>query len=230
MDLKKVLVVAAHPDDEVLGCGGTIARYAKEGHNCHVVILAEGVTSRDEIRDPKKRKNEICERKKHAYKAAQILGVKSIEVNSFPDNRMDSLDILDVVKVVEKVISKFKPDIIYTHHYGDLNVDHWVTARAVETATRPISGKTVSEVYSFEVSSSTEWAFTNKNDKFFPNCFVDISSTLEKKIEAMSVYSSEIKNFPHPCSRKALNFLAKTRGAQSGLFAAEAFYLVRKII
>jgi len=227
---KKIFVVAAHPDDEILGCGGALSRYAEEGHECNVLILAEGITSRDERRDAERQKKEIRELHRQSQRAAKIIGVKKIEFSSFPDNRMDSVDLLDVIKVVEKALDKHKPDIVFTHHHCDLNVDHRVTALAVETATRPMTGKNVSELYAFEVLSSTEWAFSNHTDHFHPNCFVDISGTIEKKVEAFGIYVSENRPFPHPRSCEAILSLAKLRGAQSGLMAAEAFCLVRSFV
>lgn len=226
---KNILVIAAHPDDEVLGCGGTIARYTKEGHNCYVVILAEGVTSRDDIRDPEKRKNCLLLLEQHTNHAAEILGARSIELNHLPDNRMDSVDILDVIKIIEKAIDRVKPDIIFTHHFGDLNIDHRITARAVETATRPGRETTVPELYSFEILSSTEWNFSNPAERFSPNFFIDINDTLELKIQALKIYTSELGAFPFPRSKEAVVALAKMRGSQSGLLAAEAFSLIRKI-
>jgi LmbE family N-acetylglucosaminyl deacetylase len=226
---KNVLVVAAHPDDEVLGCGGTIARHTMNGEKWYILIMAEGITSRDDIRNPDFRKDEIQKLRIQTEQAGRILGVTGMEFNSFPDNRMDSVDLLDVVKKVEKAIEKYRPEIIYTHHFGDLNIDHQITARAVETATRPIKGKSVKEIYSFETLSSTEWTFANPNHHFKPNCFIDIEKTLSKKIEAFNTYCSEKRAFPHPRSSEALINLAKDRGAQVGLKAAEAFTLIRKI-
>jgi LmbE family N-acetylglucosaminyl deacetylase len=229
METSNILVIAAHPDDEVLGCGGTISRHVINGGKCYVFVMAEGITSRDDIRDADNRKDEIEELRIQAEHASRILGITSVELSSFPDNRMDSIDFLDVVKKVERAIGKYKPDIIYTHHFGDVNIDHRITAKAVETATRPVKGNSVKEIYSFETPSSTEWTFANYNDHFHPNCFVDIDKTLSKKIEALNVYFKEKRSFPHPRSSEALINLAKVRGAQAGLNAAEAFTLIRKI-
>ncbi len=140
---QKVLVIAAHPDDEVLGCGGTIAKHVKNGDEVNVVILAEGLTSRDLKRNRKKRKNELSELSKIAEKANKLLGVKSLILHDFPDNRMDSLDCLEVIKKVEIYIEKFKPNIVYTHHSGDVNIDHRIIHEAVVTACWPISHHSV---------------------------------------------------------------------------------------
>ena len=230
MQNKNVLVVAAHPDDEVLGCGGTIARHAMNGEKCYVLIMAEGITSRDDTRNPDFRNNEIAELRKQAQHAAHILGISCVEFDSFPDNRMDSVDLLDVVKKIENTIEKYNPEIIYTHHFGDLNIDHQITAKAVETATRPIKGNSVKEIYAFETLSSTEWTFSNPAHHFKPNCFIDIEKTLLKKKEAFEIYCSEKRAFPHPRSSENLLNLARIRGAQMGLMAAEAFSLIRKIV
>ena len=230
MKNKTILAVAAHPDDEILGCGGTIVRHVRNGAKCHILILGEGITSRDNQREAEFRIHEIKKLKKQAKKAAGIIGATSLEVLSFPDNRMDSVDLLDVIKQVEKAVEKVRPDVIYTHHFGDLNIDHRITAKAVETATRPINGTSVREVYAFETLSSTEWAFTSPNNHFRPNYFVDIENTLKIKIKALSAYTVEVRELPHPRSPEVLMSLAKVRGAQAGLKAAEAFSLVRKIV
>ena len=224
-----ILVVAAHPDDEVIGCGGTIARLSAAGKNCHLLVMAEGVTSRDDARDPDSRKNELSGIKKACLAAAKVLGIKSVEFKSNPDNRLDSLARLDLVKQIEKKIRGVKPEVVYTHHHGDLNIDHRIVAEAVLVACRPIPGCLVKEIYAFEILSSTEWSFAEKNTSFHPNCFVDIKNTLARKLKAMKKYASELRDFPHPRSLEALDYLAKIRGAQVGLPAAEAFTLIRKI-
>jgi LmbE family N-acetylglucosaminyl deacetylase len=226
---KNILVIAAHPDDEVLGCGGTIARHTMNGEKCNVLIMSEGITSRDNIRNPDLRNDEIAKLREQAENAASILGVSCVEFNSFPDNRMDSVDLLDVVKKIENAIEKYNPEIIYTHHFGDLNIDHQITAKAVETATRPVRKNSVKEIYSFETPSSTEWAFSNQYHYFRPNCYIEIEKTLSKKIEAFECYRSEKRTFPHPRSSEAIKNLATARGTQVGLKAAEAFTLIRKI-
>jgi LmbE family N-acetylglucosaminyl deacetylase len=225
---KNILVVVAHPDDEVLGCGATIARRAKEGYACYILIMAEGITSRDISRDCVKRRRELDLLKSQAQKVAKILGAKGVVINSFPDNRMDSVALLDVVKIVEAAIKRFRPSIIYTHHKGDLNIDHRITYQAVQTAARPLADCPVKEVYSFEVLSSTEWVFSDKDNAFIPNVFIDTSRYIEKKLKALKAYSSETKRFPHPRSLQSVKALAQRRGSQTGLKAAEAFFLVRK--
>ena len=223
-----ILVVAAHPDDEVLGCGGTIARLASEGYNVHVLILGEGITSRydDPAKADQKLINALHER---AQAVGALLGAKDVTVADFPDNRFDTVALLDIVKVVEKHISKAKPEVVFTQHGGDLNIDHERTFRAVLTATRALPGCPVKKVYAYEVASSSEWAFQQFDPVFHPNTFIDISATLEKKIAAMQTYESEARAFPHPRSPDALRSQARRWGSVAGVAAAEAFVLVREV-
>lgn len=223
-----VLVVAAHPDDEVLGCGGTIARLAAAGTPVRVAILGEGVTSRYERReeaDPAL----LDELRRRSAAAAAELGVPTPELFGLPDNRFDTLPLLEVVKLVERLVDKHRPETIYTHHGADLNVDHAVVHRAVLTATRPLPGAAVRKLYAFEVASSTEWSFGSNGSVFRPNVFRDISRTLETKVRAMELYESERKEYPHPRSPEALRAAARRWGSVSGVEAAEAFELIRAI-
>ncbi|MCK4650922.1 PIG-L family deacetylase [Candidatus Babeliales bacterium] len=226
MNNEKVLVIAAHPDDEILGCGGTVAKHAKNGDIVNVVIIAEGVTSRYEKINIKKREKELSELSKSSHKANEILGVSSLKLFDFPDNKMDSIIRLDLIKKIEGCIDKFEPSIVYTHHFGDLNVDHRRVHEAVVTSCRPIPGHSVKRILFFEVASSTEW---NPSTLFSPNWFVDISGTLDCKLKALEAYKTEIRDFPHSRSFKALKSLAEWRGASVGLFAAEAFILGRNL-
>lgn len=226
---KVILVVAAHPDDEVLGCGGTIAKHTISGDKVHVVIMAEGITSRDSKRDLSKNENALSRLQESAVQASKVLGVSSLDLKDFPDNRMDSVDLLDVIKVVEDFIDRYRPDIVYTHHMGDLNVDHRVVHNAVVTACRPLPSSCVESLLFFEVPSSTEWN-TPFSCIFSPNWFVDISQTINIKMSALKAYNSEVRDWPHPRSIPALEHLARWRGASIGVDAAEAFILGRKII
>lgn len=223
-----VLVVAAHPDDELLGCGGTASRLAKEGDSVFFSILGEGITSR-----PAKREQAnlaaVRELSECSHRVAELLGVKEVSMHGLPDNRFDSLNLLDVVKIVEGLIDRWHPGAVYTHHGGDLNVDHQVVSRAVLTATRPISGHPVKELYMFEIPSSTEWAFQQLTPAFKPNVFVGIEDTLALKIEGMRLYESEHRSFPHPRSSAALTAIAQRWGSVVGKSAAEAFEAVRLI-
>ena len=227
--MKTILVIAAHPDDEVLGCGGTIARLTSEGSNVYTLILGEGVTSRDRKRDLAKRENEIAELKKQAENANRILGVKKVYTFDFPDNRFDTIPLLDIIKTIEKIKEDIKPDIVFTHHYGDLNIDHQITFKAVMTASRPTKDESVKEVYSFEIPSSTEWNAPSSLTHFMPEYFVDISKTIKLKVRAMKEYKCEIREYPHPRSIESIEIKAKQRGIQVGLEAAEAFEVIRLI-
>jgi len=228
--MKTALTVAAHPDDEVLGCGGTMARLAEEGWRVHVLILAEGVTSRPAVRNRADHAAELSSLAHAAQASAATLGVTSVRLSSFPDNRMDSVDLLDVVKLVEQEIERLMPQRIYTHHRDDLNVDHRVVHDAVSVATRPLPASCVREVLTFEVPSSTEWRFPGTGNQFAPTMFVDITETLEKKLQALEMYNKEMRTFPHARSLEAVEHLARWRGASVGVAAAEAFQLARAII
>ena len=225
---KKILVVAAHPDDEILGCGGTMAIHSIKADEVYVLILGEGITSRDVKRDRKKRDKEIEELRRDIEAANKIEGTKRTFLYDFPDNRFDSVPLLDIIKVIEKVKNEVVPDIVYTHHHGDLNIDHRLTFQAVMTACRPLKGESVKEIYSFEVPSSTEWSPDNSK-YFMPNYFVNIKDTIGKKTLAMKAYKSEMREFPHPRSAKAIENMAKTRGVNVGFEYAEAFMVVRII-
>lgn len=223
-----IAVIAAHPDDEVLGCGGTIARHVARGDRVHVLILAEGATSRDLLRSVEQRAPQLSALQSAAREAGRILGVESVQFGGFPDNRMDGLDLLDVVKVVEKFVADCSPRVVYTHHGGDLNVDHQVTQRAVLTAMRPLPDSTFERILFFEIPSSTEWGSVLGNP-FVPQWFEDVTPFLEKKMEALRAYQSEMKAFPHARSYENVESLARLRGASSGIAIAEAFMLGCKV-
>jgi LmbE family N-acetylglucosaminyl deacetylase len=224
-----VLIVVAHPDDEVLGCGGTIAKHAHAGDTIRVVILAEGVTSRGSSRDTKRDAGRLTQLARAAKKAGKVLGVSDVVLHNFPDNRMDTCDLLDVIKVVEKQVADVMPDVIYTHHAGDLNIDHQITQRAVVTACRPVPDQCVRQLLFMEVSSSSEWQPPSAGIPFTPNWHVDITSTLELKLSALEAYRSEMRDWPHTRSMEALEALARWRGATVGVEAAEAFMLGRMV-
>jgi LmbE family N-acetylglucosaminyl deacetylase len=223
-----VLVIAAHPDDEALGCGGTIARLAQEGHDIYIAILGEGITSRYQQRE---QVNPALVEALHARsrQVAELLGAKDLFLYDLPDNRFDTVPLLDVIKIIEELVERLQPQVVYTHHGGDLNIDHVVVHRAVLTATRPVANHCVKELYAFEVPSSTEWTFGQFQPIFQPNIFVDISATLETKVQAMALYESETRLFPHPRSPEALRAIARRWGSAAGMEAAEAFRLVRSL-
>lgn len=224
--MNDILVFAAHPDDELLGIGGTVRRLANEGKTVRAVIMAEGLTSRAESRD-KADLDQLSDLQADAMQAAKIVGYTSIEFCGLPDNRMDSLDLLDIIKIVTRYVEKYRPDTIFTHHHGDLNIDHRRTCEAVLTACRPIGKQGVRRIYGFETPSSTEWNYTYI-EPFTPNVYFDVSKTLEAKIEGMACYRTESTQYPHPRSPEALRSLARYRGSNVGYEMAEAFVLYRE--
>lgn len=224
---KSILIFAAHPDDEVLGCGGTIAKLADEGENIYVVFLADGVLSRAE--DQRNHQVKLHTRRTAAQKACDILGVKSVFFGDFPDNRMDTVALLDITKAVEELITKHQPEMVFTHHSGDVNIDHRRLHEAVVTACRPQHGHPVKTLLCFEVASSTEWQLPGSAPLFAPNWFVDISKTLDRKLSALEAYADELRNWPHPRSKQGIEHLAHWRGATVGVDAAEAFMLGRQL-
>lgn len=219
----KILVVAAHPDDEVLGCGGAMARHADQGDQVDVLILGSGALSRTEGTPHQAEALRV-----QAREAGRILGAREVHVCDFPDNRFDQVDRLDIVKRVEEEVARSAPEVIYTHHGGDLNVDHRRTFEAVVTSCRPQGTMPVRRILSFEVPSSTEWHSPTAAPPFSPNVFVDVAASLARKLEALQAYAGEVRAFPHPRSVEALKALAAWRGAASGMTAAEAFMLVRE--
>lgn len=227
--MKKVFVVAAHPDDEILGVGGTVAKHVANGDKVYAMILGEGQTSRGDHREDISQEV-VEELHQNTLESAKSVGYEQVFFANFPDNRFDQVDLLDIVKVVEKKIKELQPDIVYTHYSGDLNVDHQYTARAVLTATRPIGAYSVKEIYAFETLSSSEWNFDySAQPAFCPNAFVDITDYYTQKEEAMKCYVSELCEFPHPRSLQGMDVLSRTRGMAVGKERAEAFMLIRKV-
>ena len=226
---KRILVVAAHPDDEILGCGGTIARHADAGDQVQVLIAAEGATSRQEHRDRRQASEELSALALAAQTAGLILGAAGVELLDLPDNRLDSLDRLDLIKRIEQNIDRHQPEVVYVHHAGDVNVDHRRLHEAVVTACRPTPSHQVRRLLSFEVASSSEWQPPGSAPAFQPNWFIDISAQWQRKREALMAYASEMRPWPHARSVEALEHLARWRGAQVGVEAAEAFCLLRQL-
>lgn len=222
-----ILVVAAHPDDEVLGCGGTIARLADHGAEIQVAFLADGVGARSADIAPSH--GDLVRRREAATRACEILGARPPSFDDLPDNRLDIVPLLDVVKRVEALLEMHRPDTVLTHHRGDVNIDHRIVHDAVVTACRPQPRHSVRRLAFFEVASSTEWQPPGSAPAFLPNLFVDISYTLERKMAALGAYAEEMRDWPHPRSLVAVEYLARWRGASVGVDAAEAFMLGREI-
>jgi len=213
-----ILIVVAHPDDEVLGCGGAIARHAAAGDKVYILIMSEGAMSRVGV-DSKERTQLV----EAAVCAAKILGAEPPTLIGLPDNRLDSIALLDVIKKIEESIAKISPTVVYTHQGNDLNQDHRVVHQATITACRPVPGSVVNRVLGFETLSSTEWSSKSFGLPFNPTHFLDISANLSTKLAALKCYKNEMREFPHPRSIEAVCALAQLRGSHSGTIAAEAF-------
>lgn len=221
-----IMVIAAHPDDEILGCGATLVKLKKEKRKIHALILGEGMTSRGE-----EFKNKIDELRNCAKKSSKIIGIDNLYFEDLPDNKFDSVPILDIIKIIEKYIKRIKPDVILTHHRGDLNIDHRLTYQAVLTACRPQTGFKHPTIYSFEIPSSTDYNITDAEDIFKPNYFMKISKAeMEKKKSALKEYKTEMRKYPHSRSIEGVEIMAKDWGRKISTEYAEAFELVREII
>lgn len=212
---KRVLVVAAHPDDEILGCGGTVALHVKAGDTVTAVIVCEGESHRYGPGG--------VGQADHTRRAAAQLGVERVHQLGFADQRLDTLPLIDVIAPLERIVREARPHIVYCQYGGDLNRDHQLVFQAVLVATRPVE-ECIEAVYTFDTASSTEWAHPRT---FIPDTWVDISSTLEQKIAAMATYESEVRPYPHPRSLEALRYRARAWGNQQCLDAAEVFVTVR---
>ncbi|MDI4652859.1 MULTISPECIES: PIG-L deacetylase family protein [Pseudoalteromonas] len=223
MTSESVLVVAAHSDDEALGCAGTIAKHIANGDEVHVVFMTNGVSSRD---TQKLSQTQAITRKSAAQSALEVLGVKHFTQYDFPDNQMDSIPLLSVAQAIENVIAKVSPSIVYTHFLNDLNVDHQITHKAVMTACRPQAWSSVNKILSFEVLSSTEWNSPSLSS-FRPQYIVNITNYWDLKYKALQQYSEEMRAFPHSRSYECVEALATLRGATHGFGKAEAFFVER---
>ncbi len=225
--MKKIMLIASHPDDELLGSAGTLLFYKKKGYKIKIVFLSDGESSRNI--NKKKKDTLIKLRKTQAIKVSKICKFEEPIFAQFPDNRLDTIPMLTVVKFIETEIKKFKPSIIITHNENDLNIDHMLTFKAVVTATRPSTKTFVKSIYCFETPSSTENNFSKLKVSFNPNLYFDISNYITKKIKLLKIYKKEIKKYPHSRSLEGIKVLAKYRGTQIGVKYAEAFYLLRKL-
>jgi LmbE family N-acetylglucosaminyl deacetylase len=228
---KRILLAVAHPDDELLGLGATMHKLIHE-HGCmvHVVILGEGITSRADSRDTQLWEKELATHRQNIKQAQSAIGYQSVSVYDFPDNRFDSVALLDIIKVIEKEKAAFNPEIIFTHHGGDVNIDHQKTFEAVVTACRPLANESVKTIITFETPSGTEWRASSDPRHFIPNLFFTVSQeNIDAKIKGMESYEFEKRQYPHPRSPEALTIQAKRWGIVIGSEYAEAFQLVRSI-
>ena len=223
-----ILCIVAHPDDEVLGMGGTLARHAADGEDVHVCILSDGVTSRyDEVTEAAE--EEITRRRRKARAACDRLDVETLSIHEYPDNQFDTVPLLDIVQTIESEISSHEPDVVYTHHHGDLNIDHELTCRAVVTATRPMADSGIKRVLASETLSASEWSVPDQSNAFQPTSFAAIADQLENKIAALECYDEELRNHPHPRTVKTVRQNAEVWGAKAGVRAAEPFELLREV-
>src|SRR5436190_1573259 len=223
LDAKRALCIAAHPDDEVLGAGATMAALADRGCDVHVLVMGEGVGARFAGAPPEDELGQLAD---ELRRAAEIIGATPHQLD-LPDNRFDSVDTLDVVKGVEHFKAQVQPDLVFTHHPGDLNVDHGVVANAVLTAFRPLPGEIPVTLLAFETLSSSEWNVASNGPPFVPNWFVDASAGLDRKLEAMAAYTHELREWRHPRSLEGIRVAAQAWGMRVGLEAAEPFMLLR---
>lgn len=229
---KKIMIVVAHPDDELLGLGATMnLLISKYNVKTHVVILGEGITSRSDERDAEFWKVELEKHRQNILNAQKAIGYHSVSIYDLPDNRFDSVDLLSIVKIIEKEKEKFKPEIVFTHHGGDLNIDHQRTFESVITSCRPMQDENVKTIIAFETPSGTEWRASTDPRHFIPNFFVEVGEeNINAKIKGMESYEFEKRNYPHPRSPEALKIYAQKWGIVVGRSYAEAFILIRLIL
>lgn len=226
--MNKILVVVAHPDDEVLGMGGTIAKLTAQGKDVYVLIVTDGSSSQyrysddlDAIFNVKKTETQAC---------ADVLGVKKVYYGGLPDMKLDNIPHIDINKVIEKHIYMLEPDTVFTHFWGDVNLDHQNVYKSTLVAIRPVMGQVVKSLYCYRVPSSTEWTPNKADTMFMPNIYVDISEFAEQKYEAFSKYSTELRDYSHPRSVQYLREDDIVAGLKVGLPATEEFVLLRELL
>lgn len=217
-----VVVFAGHPDDEILGAGGTLAGHARRGDAVHAVVLADGATSRYDVT-----MEEVL--RKAGQQAAEEIGFASIRFEGLPDQRLDATPLIEITQGIEEILEEFDPEVVYTHFPGDVNLDHGIVARAVWTACRPYRFPRIRRLAAFETPSSTEWAWPLPDGAFRPSLFVDVSATLDAKLSAMECYSAELRDYPHPRSIRALRQRAEFWGSVVDRVAVEPFLILREI-
>jgi LmbE family N-acetylglucosaminyl deacetylase len=215
---ERVLVIAAHPDDELLGCGGTIALHKRSGHHVTTVIVCEG----ESLRYGPEKSGQAS----HLREAARVAGIDQVRTLDFPDQKLDTFTLTDIIGALEKVVREVQPSIVYCQYGGDINRDHQLLFKALLVATRPLE-QSLEAIYAFDTASSTEWAYPRT---FVPDVWVDISTTLDVKLRAIACYKREVREYPHPRSLEALEYRARAWGNQCCLAAAEVFMTVRRVI
>lgn len=225
--MKKVLVIAAHPDDEVLGMGGTVAKLSSAGIECYLLIVTDGSSS--QYRDLENLTEIIEAKKKETKNCADMLGFKEVFYGEQPDMKLDCTPHIQINQVIENIIDKVQPDTVFTHFWGDVNADHQNVYKSTLVAVRPVMGQVVKELYCYRVPSSTEWTPNKADTMYMPNVFVDIANFAEIKYEAFNKYKTEIRSYPHPRSIQYLRETDKVAGIRVGLQCAEEFVLLRKI-
>lgn len=223
----KILVIAAHPDDEVYGMGGTIARLSAEGNEVHVLIVTDGCTA--QYAGQANLPEIVAQKHREALEANEILGVKKVHFGTFPDMKLDTVPHVDLNRLIEDAVNAIQPEAVYTHFYGDVNLDHQMVYRSALVAVRPISGQCVKELYCYQTPSSTEWSPQLAQTAFLPNVMVDISDFETAKEQALLAYQTEVRVYPHPRSPQYVRETDRARGLQWGLGSSEAFMLLRKI-
>lgn len=220
--MKKILVVCAHPDDETLGLGGTIALHVKNGAKVFVLMFTDGESARNDSN------KKILQRQEQAKRACSFLGVHDLKFLNYSDQKLDTIPIIDLARKIESVIEKFKPTIVYTHYWGDVNQDHKKVYEATLIATRPTPSSLIKNLICYETPSSTEWG--SYHEKFTPNLFIDIENVLDKKLKALQQYKTQMRSYPHPRSKHAIINRSIYWGSVNGVKYAEAFVSVREII
>lgn len=218
-----VLVIATHPDDEVLGCGGAMARHTAEGDKLHVLVMTRGISDLFST-------EQIEETRRELKAAHQILGVMSVRFLDFPAPKLDTVPEYQLADAICDVLRSLDVDLLYIPHRGDIHVDHGSVFRAAMVAARPKNRTLVRRILAYETLSETDWAPPFADAAFLPSVFIDIGDYIKKKLDAMACYKSQLKSFPHPRSLDTIKALARYRGGSVGLSAAEGFMLIREII
>ena len=225
--MNNVLIIAAHPDDEVLGMGGTIVNLVKEGKEVNLLIVTDGSSS--QYRGADNLAEIIAAKKQETRRCADVLGIKNIYYGGLPDMKLDCIPHIDINQAIEQVVDKMQPDTVFTHFWGDVNCDHQNVYKSTLVTVRPLMGQVVKELYCYRVPSSTEWTPNKADTMFMPNYFVDIEQFAEQKYKAFACYTTELRDYPHPRSVQYLRETDKAAGLRVGLLAAEEFVLLRKL-